>query len=132
MNRNLFATCILSLTFVGVGNAQGAASSPETDAQYTKAQLKQLALNAHEPAQYTALANYFGKQHDNYLQKAAKAKKEWLQLSQNVTSHAAKSPTSVDWARNYYEYYMSKASKAGTLEAKYSHLASPDALVNAQ
>jgi len=27
---------------------------------------------------------------------------------------------------------MSKASKAGTLEAKYSHMAAPDAQVNAQ
>lgn len=66
------------------------------------------------------------------LQQAAKAKMEWVQLSQYVTSHPAKYPTLADWAWNHYEYYMSKASKAGTLEAKYSHMATPDGPVNAQ
>jgi len=132
MTRNLFAACILALAFVGVGNAQGTASSSETDAHYTKAQLKQLTLNAHEPAQYSALASYFSKQRENYLQKAAEKQKEWVRLSQNVTSAAAKYPRPADSVRNYYEYYMHKASEAGTLEAKYSRMAAPDAPVNAQ
>ena len=132
MTRNLLATCVLSLAFAGVGNAQGTASSPETGAQYTQAQLKQLALNAHAPAQYTALASYFGEQKTNYLQLAAEEKKEWDQRSQNVVSVAAKYPRPVDSARNLYEYYMYKASKAGTLEAKYIRLAAPDAPVTAQ
>jgi hypothetical protein len=132
MNRNLFATCILTLAFAGAASAQGAASSPETDAPYTKAQLKQLTLDAHAPAQYTALASYFSKQRDNYLQKAAEKKKEWAQLSQNVTSAAAKYPRPADSVRNYYEYYIQKASEAGTLEAKYNRLAAPNAPVNAE
>ena len=132
MKRSLFAACILSLAFAGIGNAQGTASSPETDAQYTRAQLKQLVLNAHTPAQYTALASYFGKQREMYLQKAAEKQKVWVQLTQNVTSHAAKYPRPADSVRNYYEDYMHKASEAGALKAKYSHMASPDAPVNAQ
>ena len=132
MKRILFAACVLSFAFASAGNAQGTASSPETDAHYTKAQLKQLTLNAHAPTQYTALASYFGEQHEMYLQKAAEKKKEWVQLSQNATSAAAKYPRPADSVRNYYEYYMHKAAEAGTLEAKYSHLASPDELANAQ
>ena len=132
MKRSLFAASLLSLALTGVGYAQNSASSPETDAHYTQAQLKQLVLNAHAPEQYEALASYYGGQRDSYLQQAAKAKKEWVQLSQNVTSHAAKYPTPADWARTRYEYYMSKASKAGTFEAKYSHMATPDAPVSAQ
>ena len=132
MKLNLFATCILALAFAGAASAQGTASSPETNAQYTKAQLKQLTLNAHTPEQYTALASYFSKQRDNYLQKAAEKKKEWAQLSQNVTSAAAKYPRPADSVRNYYEYYMQKASEAGTLEAKYNRLAAPNAPVNAE
>ena len=81
MKRILFAACVLSLAFAGVGNAQGTASSPETDTQLTKAELKQLATNAHAPAQYTALASYFGKRRDNYLQKAVDEKKEWARRS---------------------------------------------------
>jgi len=132
MNRNLLAICILSLAFAGVGYAQGAASSPETGAHYTQAQLKQLALNAHEPAQYSVLASYFGERQKNYLQQAAEEKKEWERRSQNIMSIAAKYPRPVDSARNLYEYYMYKAAEAGTLEAKYSRLAMPDAPVNAQ
>jgi len=132
MTRNLLATCILSLACAAVGSAQDTASYSEISARYTRAQLTQLVLNAHAPEQYEALASYYGGQRDSYLERAAKAKKEWAQLRQNVTSHPAKYPTPADWAWNHYEYYMSKASKAGTLEAKYSHMAAPDAQVNAQ
>jgi hypothetical protein len=132
MTRKLLATCVLSLAFAGVGYAQGTASSSETDAHYTKAQLKQLVISAHTPEQYSALASYFDKQRANYLQKAEERRKEWLQLSQNVTSTAAKYPRPADSVRNYYEFYMHKAGEAGTLEAKYSHLASPDVLASEQ
>jgi hypothetical protein len=114
------------------GIAQSTVSSSETGAQYTQAQLKQLALTAHAPEQYKALASYYGGQRENYLQQAAKARKEWVQLSQNSPSAAAKYPRPADSARNYYEFYMHKASEAGTLEAKYTHMASPDAMANAQ
>ena len=132
MKRTLFAASLLSLALAGVGMAQGTASSPETSADYTQAQVKQLARNAHAPEQYAALARYYGGQRENYLRQAAEAKKKWGQLSQNVTSVAAKYPRPVDSARNLYEYYMFKASKAETLEAKYSQMATPDAPVNAQ
>jgi hypothetical protein len=132
MKRSLFAASLLSLALVGIGNAQGTVSSPETDAHYTQAQLKQLALNAHTPTQYSNLASYFSGQPRTYLQKAADEKREWERRSQNITSIAAKYPRPVDSARNLYEYYMYKASEAGSLEAKYSHLATQDAPVNAQ
>ena len=132
MTRNLLATCVLSLAFAGVGYAQGTASSPGPGAHYTQAQLKQLALNAHAPEQYTALSSYYGAQKADYLQQAAEEKKEWERRNQNVMSIAAKYPRPVDSARNLYEYYMYKANEAGTLEAKYSRLATPDAPVNAQ
>jgi len=132
MKRSLFAACILSLAYAGAGIAQGTASSPETGAQYTQAQLKQLALTAHAPAQYAALANYYGKQQSDYLQKAAEEKQEWVRRSQNIMGVAAKYPRPVDSARNLYEYYMYKASEAGTLQAKYTRLAAPDAPAAAQ
>jgi hypothetical protein len=132
MTRNLIATCIVSIAFTGVGFAQATESSARTDAHYTQAELKQLALNAHEPAQYTALASYFGKQRDNYLQKAAEKKKEWLELSQGVTSAASKYPLPADSMRNYYEYYMHKAAEAGTLEVKYTQMMAQGAPVSAE
>jgi hypothetical protein len=131
MNRNLFATCILALAFAGAASAQGAASSAETGAHYTQAQLKELALNAHAPAQYAVLANYYGERQADYLRQAAEEKKEWERRSQNITGVLAKYPRPVDSARNLYEYYMYKASEAGTLQAKYQQLAAPNAPVNA-
>jgi hypothetical protein len=131
MKRNLFATCILALAFAGAASAQGAASSAETDAHYTKAQLKELALNAHAPAQYAVLASYYGAQKANYLRQAEEEKKKWERLSKNVSGHSGKYPRPVDSARNLYEYYLYKASTAETLEAKYLQHAAPNAPVNA-
>jgi hypothetical protein len=91
-----------------------------------------LALSAHAPEQYTALASYYGTQKADYLQQAAEEKKEWERRSQNTMSIAAKYPRPVDSSRNRYEYYMYKAAEAGTLEAKYSRLAMPNAPVDAQ
>ncbi|MGA9071001.1 MAG: hypothetical protein WB424_12140 [Terracidiphilus sp.] len=132
MNRNLFATCILALAFAGAASAQSAASSAENVAHYTTAQVKELALNAHAPEQYAVLASYYGAQKADYLQQATAEKKEWERRSQNITGVLAKYPRPVDSARNLYEYYLAKASEAGTLEAKYHQMAAPNAPVNAE
>ena len=132
MNRNLFATCILALAFAGAASAQGAASSAETGAHYTKAQVKELKRNAQTPAQYAVLAGYYGAQKADYLRQAAEEKKEWERRSKNVSVAFGKYPRPVDSARNLYEYYLYKASKAETLQAKFSQLAAPNAPVNAE
>ena len=110
MTRNLFAACILSLAFASVGNAQGAASSTETDAHYTKAQLIELERSAHTPEQHKVLASYYGGRQKSYLQEAMEKRKEWDRRSQNVIGVFAKYPRPADSARNLYEYYMSLLS----------------------
>jgi len=132
MTRTLFTTCILSLAFAGMGNAQAPASSPDSGPHYTLAQVKELESKAHAHEQYKALATYYGKQKKDYLQLAAQEKKEWDRMGHNPANTAAKYPRPGDSARNLYELYMSKASDSGTLEARYNRLASPDTLVNAQ
>jgi len=132
MTRKHFAVCILSLVLTGVANAQGAASSPDTGANYSMAQLKELARNAHEPEQYKVIAGYYGEQQAHYLQLAAQEKKEWSKMNQNVAGSSAKYPRPVDSARNLYEYYMYKASKAGKSEAQYSRMASSGATANGE
>ena len=132
MKLNLFATCILALALAGVASAQSAASSAETGAHNTKAQVKELKRNAQAPAQYAVLAGYYGAQKADYLRQAAEEKKEWERRSKNVAVAFGKYPRPVDSARNLYEYYLYKASKAETLQAKYSQLAAPNAPVNAE
>jgi hypothetical protein len=132
MTRKQLAACILSLAFAGIGNAQGAATSQQPSAEYTQAELKQLTRSAHVPEQYRTLAAYYGKEQATYLQKAAEAKKEWQQRAHGASTAEGKYPRPADWARMAYEDYMSKANKSGTLEAKFSQMASQDAPVNAQ
>jgi hypothetical protein len=123
----------MSIAFTGVGFAQGAMSSAQTDAHYTQAQLKELTLNAHAPEQYKALAGYYGQEQNRYAQLAAQEKIEWDRRSnQPIVSTLAKYPRPVDSARNLYEYYMYKASENRTLQAKYSRMAAQGAPVNAE
>ncbi len=132
MTRRILAICILSLTFTTVGLAQRAVSSAQPDAQYTQAQLKELAFNAHAPEQYKALSSYYGKQQGRYLALAAEEKAEFDRRSeQPIVSILAKYPRPVDSSRNLYEYYMYKAKENGELQAKYDRMATPNAIVNA-
>ena len=132
MTRNLITACILSLAFGAAGNAQTANHAADNGKQLTRAEVKQLAREAHAPDQYRTLSSYYSQEQSKYLQLAADEKKEWERRSQNSTSMAAKYPRPEDSARNLYEYYMHKASESGALEAKYSHLTAPDAPVYAQ
>ena len=133
MTRTLIATCILSITFTGVGLAQGATSSARTDAHYTQAQVKELVLNAHGPDQYKALAGYYGQEQAKYARLAAEEKTEWERRSnQPIVSILAKYPRPVDSARNLYEYYTYKASENKALEAKYDQMATHGAPANAE
>jgi hypothetical protein len=131
MTRNLIGSCILSLA-AGVAFAQGTATSSGASAQYTQAELKQMAAIAHTADQFKTLAGYYGTRHESYMQQAVEEKKEWERRSKNVSGAFGKYPRPVDSARNLYEYYMYKASEAGALEAKYSQLAAPSVPVNAE
>jgi hypothetical protein len=132
MTRNVFAVWIMSLAFAGIGTAQAPASSTDNSSHYTRAQVKELARSAHAPDQYRALATYYGERQSFYLQRAAEEKKEWERMNQNTVSMAAKYPRPVDSARNAYESYVAKALESGALEAKYSRMATPDAILSAR
>lgn len=125
MKNRLFAASILSFALAGVANAQATASSAENGTHYTQAQLKELARDAHTPAQYGALAKFYGNRQNDYLQKAAEEKQLWIQRSQNIVSIAAKYPRPVDSARYLYEYYSTMAAESGQLAAKYDQLSAP-------
>jgi hypothetical protein len=132
MNRNLFAVCLLSFALAGVASAQATASSAENGTHYTHAQLKEMARNAQTPAQYSALAAYYGDRQMDYLQLAAKEKQEWVRRSQNAASIGAKYPRPADSARYLYEYYTTMAAKSGQLAAKYGQLPAPMVLASAK
>jgi hypothetical protein len=125
MKRNLCAVTLLTFALAGMGSARAATSAAIDGAQYTQAQIEQLAQNANTPGQYSVLAGYYGKQQKDYAQLAAEEKQEWMRRSQNIVSIAAKYPRPVDSARYLYEYYAYKASEAGSRAAKYELLSAP-------
>jgi hypothetical protein len=127
MTRKLTAICALSFALATLGSAQTTPSSPGSNAHYTKSQLKQLAKDAHTPAQYGVLAGYYEKQQKDYLAQASDEKQEWARRSTNVMLTAAKYPRPVDSARYLYDYYTYKAMEAGQFAAQYSQLAGPSA-----
>jgi hypothetical protein len=125
MNGRLIATGILTLAFVGVGSAQGAVASGGDDSHASQVQLKKMAREAHTPEQYKALAVSYEIQQQDYLKQAADAKQEWIRRTPITGSLYAKYPRPADSAKNVYECYVEKASKAGALSAKYAQLAEP-------
>jgi hypothetical protein len=85
--------------------------------------MRQMALEARTAGQFSTLAACYEKLQKDYFEQAAQENQEWERRSQNVMATAAKYPRPVDSARNLYEYYLLKASKAGQLSAKYIRLA---------
>jgi hypothetical protein len=125
MKGRFIATTILTLALIGAVSAQGSVAAAQDGDHVSKAQLKQMAREAHSPEQYEALANYYDIQQKDYLKQARDARHEWISRIQFTTSLYAKYPRPADSARNLYESYVEKASKAGALSAKYSQLAEP-------
>lgn len=124
MKSTIFAAGIVAVALASLGNATGEVPSAGIGDHYSQAQLKQLALDAHTPDQYKALASSYTKQQAYFLQQAAEEKLEWDRRSTNVMGANAKYPRPVDSARYLYEYYAYKASEAGALSAKYARLGS--------
>jgi hypothetical protein len=125
MKGRYIAASILTLALIGAGSAHGSSAAVQNGDRVSKAQLKQMAREAHSPEQYKAVAHYYDIEQKDYLSQAADEKQEWIRRSQITTSLYAKYPKPADSARNLYEYYVEKASEAGTLSAKYSQLAEP-------
>jgi hypothetical protein len=106
-----------------VSLAQGPVASPSTDNKdYNRSELRQLVREAHTPAQYHALADYYAHQDASYQQKAAEEKQEWERRSMNVSGPAAKPPRPADSAKNLYEYYVWEADHASSLASQYRQL----------
>ena len=123
MKYTLIATGILYFALAGVGSAQTSSAARSGTTHYTRTQIKQMVREAHTPEQFSALASYYGDKQTQYLQQAMEERKEWAQLSQNVTVVAAKYPRPADSARYRYEYDLTKATEAEGLATKYSQLA---------
>ena len=89
--------------------------------------LQERMQKAHTPAQFTALAEYFVQEEQEYRAKATEEKAEWIRRNQNNVSIYAKYPRPSDSAKNLYEYYEYKADHSGKLARQYENAAHPQA-----
>lgn len=123
VKRNLLAACILSCLFAGTLATPAIASTNEAEAHLSDSQLKKMAREARTADQFTALAHYYDQRQNEYSKKAAEEKAEWDRRSHFTESVEVKYPRPADSSRYRYEYFLSKASEAATLSAKYSQAA---------
>jgi hypothetical protein len=93
-----------------------------TQAHFTRTELRQQIKNAHNPEQYQALADYFRQQQTSFLNKAAEEKLLWDARAQNVTASGQKYPRPVDSAHYLYDSYSHDAEQSGKLADHYDQL----------
>ncbi len=123
MKRTDFAAAFITIGMATVTFAQaGTVPTSANNAHHSNSELHQREREAHTPAQYHALADYYAQQKASYQHQADVEKQEWERRSLNVTGPAAKPPRPVDSAKNLYEYYAVKADHAGSLASHYRQL----------
>lgn len=120
MNSRVYVACMILALAAGSAAARAESSTP---VKYSNSELKQMEKEAHTPEQYHALAAYFRSRQQNLEQQAQAEKAEWEQLSQNVSSHAAKYPRPSDAAKNYYDYLSQEAQQMSEQAAHFESLA---------
>src|SRR5215475_9083491 len=123
MKRSKFAVSLITIGMAAASLAQSAIAPASTDNNdYSRSEIRQLVREAHTPAQYHVLADYYAHQHASYQQQAAEEKQEWERRSMNVSGPAAKPPRPVDSAKNLYEYYVWEADRASSFASHYRQL----------
>ena len=113
------ATLIVALRFAGPAAALTPADRPE----YTTAEIRQLAHDAHTVQQFAVLADYYQIQRRMYQHKAAREMHLWAERNAVMTPLSEKWPRPVDAARNLYEYYLQMADESASLVDQYNKLA---------
>jgi len=93
------------------------------DAQYTSAQVRRLAREAHTAEEFGQLADYYAIRQRMYRRKAAEAMDLWAQRNAIITPLSEKWPRPVDSARNRYDYFEYEANHCAELSRKYSQMA---------
>ncbi len=122
MRRILFTIAMVAAVFAPV--LAKAATKPASDQpQYTAAQIRRMAREAHTVEQYAQLADYYQTQHRHYQKKAVEMMGEWARRNEVIAPLYEKYPRPVDSARNLYEYYQYKAAETSAKVAFYNRLA---------
>lgn len=114
------ATLIVTLTSAG-GSAL--AAKPGARPEYSTAEIRQMARDAHTVEQFSALADYYQVQRRMYQRKAAHQMHLWAERNAVMTPLSEKWPRPVDSARNLYEYYLQMADESASLVEHYNKLA---------
>jgi hypothetical protein len=119
----LFAAICMLMIAVTAANLQAAENPVSDQPEYTGAQIRRMAREAHTVEQYTVLADYYATRQRMYKRKAAEEMHLWAERNAVINSVYEKWPRPVDSAKALYDYYEYKVGESAKLEAKYSRLA---------
>lgn len=122
MRRKLVLVGLAALG-LAVGTVRFAMAETADKPEYTSAQIKKLAHEAHTVQQYTILADYYAAQQRMYKSKSVEQMHLWRERAEMPTPLNEKWPRPVDSARNLHDYYEYKAAQAAVQFAKYDRLA---------
>jgi len=117
------ATAICALIIAVTTNVYATDKAPVDRPEYTSAQIRKMAREAHTVEQFTVLADYYATRRRMYKRKAAEEMHLWAERSAVITPLSEKWPRPVDSARNLYDYYEYEANEAAIEQTKYSKLA---------
>jgi hypothetical protein len=109
------------LIILAVGCALARAEAPSRP-NYTRAEIQDMARNAHTAEEYRVLAEYYRSRQLTYELCARAEMHEWVRRTFDVSS-PDKYPSPEDSSRYRYEYFTYEAAKMGMLAARYSMLA---------
>jgi hypothetical protein len=116
-----FAVLVVALT---AGTVPAAASTrPSDNPDYTPAQVRKMAREAHTVQQYTVLADYYQTRQRMFKRKAAEEMHLWAQRNAVITPLSEKWPRPVDSARNLYDYYVAMENDSAAKVAHFNQLA---------
>jgi hypothetical protein len=122
LRLRLLASATLTFT-LSIGLSSAAATAPGDRPEYSTAEIRQLARDAHTVQQFSALADYYQTRRRMYQRMAAHEMHLWAERNAVMTPLSEKWPRPVDAARNLYEYYLQMADESASLVERYNKLA---------
>src|SRR5579863_2545034 len=122
LRRTLLAFAVLIVTLTVVLHP-AVASTVGDKPEYTSAQIRKMAREAHTVQQFTVLADYYQTRRRMYQRKAAEEMHLWAERNAMITPLSEKWPRPVDSARNLYDYYEHMADESAALVEHYNKLA---------
>jgi hypothetical protein len=123
LRRTLLSFAVLVVALSTGAGPVAAATRPSDNPDYTPAQIRKMAREAHTVQQYTLLADYYQTRQRMFKRKAAEEMHLWAERNAVMTPLSEKWPRPVDSAHNLYDYYVAMENDSAAKVAHFNQLA---------